>query len=1334
LKAVGGATGKGGTIAVRSYGEGVSWTFGVGDVRPVGTGATPAARGSITLTSCTGDTITGTQFPVLGNPTPPFPVEVTNCTTAAPSLPTGEPDLPQCTPPPVAADDTYSTPQDTPLTVPAPGVLGNDTGSGLAATPQNAAPTSQGGTVTLHADGSFTYTPKAGFTSPPDDSFTYTVTNAGGSATATVRITVVDARPSVVSTSPADGAANVTTGATISIQFSELVNVTGSAFKLECPSGTPVAFTVTPASPAISFVLHPSPALPAGKVCTVTVVASEVTDSASQHPAADFVFSFTVDVPPSVTSTVPASGAANVVPSSTVTINFSESVNVTGSAFQLECPGGTPVAFTVTPASPASSFVLHPTANLPAGATCTATVLASQVTDVDAGQALSADFVFSFTIDVPPSVTGTVPANGAVNVAPSSTVTITFSEPVNVTGSAFQLECPSGTPVAFTVTPASPASSFVLHPTANLPAGGSCTGTVVASQVTDVDAGQHLSADSLFSFSVAIVANDDLYPETVIGNVLVDSNAISFSVAANDQAGANPVISAYDTTSAHGGTVVMTTSGPGVGRFTYNPPPGYQGADSFNYTIGNGSSSASAKVNLNVLGMIWFVNNNAVAGDGRLSSPFNSLAAFQALNNGTGTNPAPSQNIFLYESTTDYVGTVTLLSGQRLIGQDATASLAATTGLTPGTSSAALPAVNSGNATIVRIVNSSGNGIELGTNATLRGLTIGSVSGAAIHGSGFDTLTVADVSVDTTGTALDLSNGTVSALFNSVSSSGGTNNIHLSSLAGTLTVSGGSLSGSSGNAFDVDQGTANITYAGSIASSVRSVSVTNRTGGTVTLSGAISETGTGIFLNNNTGSTITFSGTVTASTGSNPAFTATGGGTVNATGSGSTLTTTTATALNVANTTIGASGLKFQSISAGTAASGPASGIVLNNTGASGGLSVTGTGTAGSGGMIQKTTGPGISLTSTSSVSLSSLNVQNGTDDGINGSSVNGLILSGLSVTGNGDSTTDEGIQLVNVTGNVSLTNVTATGNAHNNVFVDNTAGTLGSFSVTGSTFSNNSAINGNHGFLFQVRGTSSLTSASISGSTFASNKSIGLQVVTADTATILDLTISGNTFTNNQIGVDVEKSQTSNVTCKILDNATITGQNSHAINLFTAAGAGTGGTFKARVAGNVIGNPAVAGSGSAIGNCIRVNMNGDSANTVLLDGNTLRQCPNGRGIEVIGRNGTGGTDLTVTNNDVNPQDTSGFPLSAILVQSNCATVCNTVRSDVRGNTVPAGATTDLLPTYLALVQTSSSTLQLVDTAPASASCTAQLTSTNTGSASASAGCTLIAGPIDTAP
>jgi VCBS repeat-containing protein len=90
---------------------------------------------------------------------------------------------------PVANDDAYSTDEDTTLNVAAPGVLGNDSdadGDPLTAVldtgPGN-------GTLTLNADGSFTYTPDSDFNGI--DSFIYYANDGSAdSNTATVTITV----------------------------------------------------------------------------------------------------------------------------------------------------------------------------------------------------------------------------------------------------------------------------------------------------------------------------------------------------------------------------------------------------------------------------------------------------------------------------------------------------------------------------------------------------------------------------------------------------------------------------------------------------------------------------------------------------------------------------------------------------------------------------------------------------------------------------------------------------------------------------------------------------------------------------------------------------------------------------------------------------------------------------------------------------------------------------------------------------------------------------------------------------------------------------------------
>ncbi|MEZ4867016.1 MAG: tandem-95 repeat protein [Caldilineaceae bacterium] len=90
---------------------------------------------------------------------------------------------------PVAADDSYNTDADASLTIPAPGVLSNDSdadGDALTAV-EVSAPSN--GTLTFNSDGSFTYVPNAGFTGV--DSFTYLANDGSGdSNVATVIITV----------------------------------------------------------------------------------------------------------------------------------------------------------------------------------------------------------------------------------------------------------------------------------------------------------------------------------------------------------------------------------------------------------------------------------------------------------------------------------------------------------------------------------------------------------------------------------------------------------------------------------------------------------------------------------------------------------------------------------------------------------------------------------------------------------------------------------------------------------------------------------------------------------------------------------------------------------------------------------------------------------------------------------------------------------------------------------------------------------------------------------------------------------------------------------------
>src|SRR6185369_16013292 len=208
------------------------------------------------------------------------------------------------------------------------------------------------------------------------------------------------------------------------------------------------------------------------------------------------------------------------------------------------------------------------------------------------------------------------------------------------------------------------------------------------------------------------------------------------------------------------------------GSFTYDPPLGFTGTDTFTYTANSGTSSVSTTVTVTVANKLWFINNNAGACtsncDGRLSHPFVSLAAFNAANLAGPGQPGDNDWIFVFESGTAYTGPANLRLGQKFIGQDATAGLIPLTGFTQPSGTDPIPAVNSANGVFVTITSAAGNnGITLNSGNLLRGFTVGNSGGAKIFGNNFGTLTVGnstspDVTLNGTGQALSLTTGTLS--------------------------------------------------------------------------------------------------------------------------------------------------------------------------------------------------------------------------------------------------------------------------------------------------------------------------------------------------------------------------------------------------------------------------------------------------------------------------------------------------------------------------------------------------------------------------------------------
>jgi len=610
-------------------------------------------------------------------------------------------------------------------------------------------------------------------------------------------------------------------------------------------------------------------------------------------------------------------------------------------------------------------------------------------------------------------------------------------------------------------------------------------------------------------------------------------------------------------------------------------------------------------------------------------------------------------------------------------------------------------------------------------------------------------------STPTRGVSLDtVSDGTTNAVFSAGSGS-------------VITTT----AGATGPIFNVSGGNAKITYAGTItntSSAARAVSITTWTGDDIgddlLLSGAITESGAGILVNGNGGParSITFSGGMTINTTTGEGFVATGNtntGGLHITGT-NTINSTSATALRVTNTTIGSSHLNFVSISSGnnTAAADPINGIVLNTTGSTGGLKVAGSGSAGTGGTIQRTTGVGVLLTSTQHVSLNGIIVQNAGDDGIRGQGIHNFALLNSNLPANGNATAENGLQfgeasgtVAGITGTLTISNTNITASAGNNVHIRNTSGTLDAMTVTGGTFNDLNDVTGANSFLFEMSGTAVNTASTISGATFSNNSpQRALEVQVHDNGTISNFTVSGTTFNDNGIHASFTQDTNGNLTFSMLNNTSMLNANPlHAINVFSSA-TSTGGSITGTIQGNVIGNAATANSG-ARGNGIRAFIQGRTIAKLLVNGNTLRQVwlpgSGARGIDLQFVGPTAGgqpitqSDVTITNNDVDTMaPASSFPLSAIYLAADNQGSPARVRANITGNnarnSVGGGSfdypSFDGLGAHLIFIDVDGiggpAEGQLVNTT-GSPNATAQLTATNTGTVYAD-GITLIPGPI----
>ncbi|HEX8723304.1 MAG TPA: hypothetical protein VF736_21985 [Pyrinomonadaceae bacterium] len=556
--------------------------------------------------------------------------------------------------------------------------------------------------------------------------------------------------------------------------------------------------------------------------------------------------------------------------------------------------------------------------------------------------------------------------------------------------------------------------------------------------------------------------------------------------------------------------------------------------------------------------------------------------------------------------------------------------------------------------------------------------------------------------------------GTGVAIGNTASPSGTAFNLNGSNAA--VTYSGSITKNNSGLAVDIDNHDANtVTFqTGTLSSTSTSTGlrVQNCGGGTVNFNNTTKTLNTGanpaVTLATNTGATINFGGgglNIDTTTGTG--FSATGGGTVNVTGTVNVIDSTDGTALNVVGTTIGPNGLTFEHINAGSGSNSTPAGIILDNTGNTAGLTVTGTGGTCtainqggcSGGTIQHKTGAdiiaavggingdgtanfsgtngvGIFLRSTRNPSFTRMNLHDFSNFAIVGTSVSGFTLANsvvMGINGSNPDVDEASVRFDNLTADgvnttANVTNSVIQGGIEDNFHLINTAGTLNRLNFTSVTFGpmDSGNTNGDNSLFLQARNTSTVKTT-IQSSTFTSARGDMIQLDLTDTATG-DFVFKGNTVNNThpfigQGGGGVTLSGGGAPAAAPTLTYDIGGPGAGEANTFRGAVGDAllvefqngHGTSTGKIRNNTFGVSGVAGSASVDASAVEIRTVGRAAQTVLIDSNQIFEY-GGNGVLVqagnISAGGTTGTvgdiNATVTNNTVSTANDAGSTQNGI--------------------------------------------------------------------------------------
>ncbi len=302
--------------------------------------------------------------------------------------------------------------------------------------------------------------------------------------------------PVVVATDPANGDLNVPFNKTITASFSTAMNpATLNKNTFQVKKGATVLDGVyTYSGTTISF--KPTLPLEVNTAYTATILGS-VKDLSGNSMGADYNWAFSTNAAPVVTSTDPSPGATNVVLNKIITANFNKAMDpntINTTTFLLK-DGATTILGKVSYTALTASFA--PNVALTPNRLYTATITTGAKDP--SGNALAADYTWTFTTSTVPTVTSTDPSPNETGVIINKIITANFSkamDPSTINVLTFLLK-QGVNPIAGVVTYSGTTATFT--PSANFSANTVYTATITTGAKDPT--GNSLAADYTWSFT-----------------------------------------------------------------------------------------------------------------------------------------------------------------------------------------------------------------------------------------------------------------------------------------------------------------------------------------------------------------------------------------------------------------------------------------------------------------------------------------------------------------------------------------------------------------------------------------------------------------------------------------------------------------------------------------------------------------------------------------------------------------------------------------------------------------------------------------------------------------